>query len=98
MAVALKCAFPWATLLVNVLGAFLAGLIMGRLGILEEPVAARWHALLVTGFCGGFTTFSAFSWQTLEQMHRGQGWLALANVALTLLLTLPAVWLGFRLR
>ncbi|MDR2513174.1 MAG: CrcB family protein [Puniceicoccales bacterium] len=98
VALALKGEFPWATLLVNVLGAFLVGFVMGRTGAWDEPVAMRWHALLVTGFCGGFTTFSAFSWQTLEQMHRGQTWFALGNIALTLLLPLAAVWLGFRLR
>jgi CrcB protein len=59
--------------------------------------AANWNALLVTGFCGGFTTFSTFSWQTLEQFNRGHAATALANVAANLLLCLLAVWLGFRL-
>jgi CrcB protein len=89
--------FPWATLVVNVLGSLLIGWLMARLGPLETPGSASLRNLLVTGFCGGFTTFSAFSWQTLEQMQKGQWGGAVANVLLSVLLCLLAVWLGFRL-
>ncbi len=89
--------FPWATLLVNVAGSLLFGWVMARVAGLEPPAAARLQALVAVGFCGGFTTFSAFSWQTLEQMLRGQ-WLAAAlNVLLSVALCLAAAWLGFRL-
>ena len=93
----LRSAFPWATLLANVLGALLAGWLMGRLGAADAH-SAPVHALLVTGFCGGFTTLSTFGWQTLEQFNRGHWGLALANIGLTLTLSLLAVWAGFRCR
>lgn len=94
---ALPARFPWATLLVNVVGSFLIGWLMTRLGGLEPGPFVRWHALLVVGFCGGFTTFSTFSWQTLEQMQRGQWLLALGNVLLSVVLCLLGVWSGCRL-
>ncbi|MBA3849206.1 MAG: fluoride efflux transporter CrcB [Opitutus sp.] len=89
--------FPWATLGVNVAGSLLIGWVMARLGGLEPAPAARLQALVVVGFCGGFTTFSTFSWQTLDQMQRGQWGAALANVLLSVVLCLGAVWLGARL-
>lgn len=89
--------FPWATLLVNAAGSLLIGWLMSRLGAMEPPVAARTQSFLVVGFCGGFTTFSTFSWQTLEQMVKGQWAAAIANVLLSVTLCLFAVWLGYRL-
>jgi CrcB protein len=91
---AARAPFPWATLLVNALGSLLIGLLMARLPAADAP---RWHALLATGFCGGFTTFSTFSWQTLDHFNRGHELTALANIAANLLLCLLAVWLGYRL-
>jgi CrcB protein len=88
--------FPWATLLVNTVGSLLIGWLMTRLGGLEPVAEARWRALLVVGFCGGFTTFSTFSWQTLEQMQRGEWMVAITNVLLSVTLCLLAVWLGCR--
>ena len=89
--------FPWATLLVNAVGSLLIGWLMTRLGGLGPEAYSKWHALLVVGFCGGFTTFSTFSWQTLEQMQRGEWLAAAANVLLSVTLCLLAVWLGCRL-
>lgn len=94
---ALPSRFPWATLLVNAAGSFLIGWLMARLGAVEPPESARLQALLVVGFCGGFTTFSTFSWQTLDQMMKGQWAAAATNVLLSVALCLVAVWLGFRL-
>ena len=88
--------FPWGTLLINAAGSLLIGWLMARLGALEPAPAARMQSLLVVGFCGGFTTFSTFSWQTLDQLLRGQ-WLAAAlNVLLSVALCLLTVWLGYR--
>lgn len=88
--------FPWGTLLINAAGSLLIGWLMARLGSLEPEPAARMQSLLVVGFCGGFTTFSTFSWQTLDQMLRGQ-WLAAAlNVLLSVAVCLLTVWLGYR--
>lgn len=97
VALALPSRFPWATLLINVAGSMLIGWLMARLGGLELESATRWRAVLVTGFCGGFTTFSTFSWQTFEQMQKGQWGLAVANVLLSVSLCLLGTWLGFRL-
>ena len=93
----LHARFPWATLLVNTVGSFLIGWLMTRLGGIEPEDYTRWHALLVVGFCGGFTTFSTFSWQTLELMQRGEWMAAVTNIVLSLSLCLGAVWLGCRL-
>lgn len=97
VAMSLPARFPWATLLVNVTGSLLIGWIMARLGPIEGDTAASLRNLLTTGFCGGFTTFSTFSWQTLEQMQKGQWGAAAANVLLSVTLCLVSVWLGFRL-
>lgn len=93
----LPARFPWATLLVNAAGSLLIGWLMARLGPLETTGAASLRNLLVVGFCGGFTTFSTFSWQTLEHMQKGQWGVAAANVLLSVALCLLAVWLGFKL-
>jgi CrcB protein len=61
--------FPWWTLAVNVLGSFLIGLLAGLFGALETGHGAR--LFLVTGFLGGFTTFSAFSLDALTLWERG---------------------------
>jgi CrcB protein len=89
--------FPLATLLVNVLGSLAAGIIAARLSAGDTASARHWHAFLMTGFCGGFTTFSAFSWQTLELLQRGNTAGAALNIAISLALCLGAVWLGFTL-
>ena len=94
---AISTRFPWATLLVNAAGSLLIGLLMSRYGPGEPASSARLLNLLVVGFCGGFTTFSTFSWQTLDQMLKGQWGMAVANVLLSVTLCLLAVWLGFRL-
>lgn len=86
----------WGTVLVNVLGSLLVGCLMARM----EPTNAsslRFHSLAVLGFCGGFTTFSSFSWQTFEQMQKGNWMAAIANVILSVCLCLIATWLGWRL-
>lgn len=87
---------PWATILINIAGSLLIGWLMARL----EPVSEhnlREHSFWVIGFCGGFTTFSAFSWQTIEQMQKGNWAAAVANVLLSVVLCLAATWLGWRL-
>lgn len=87
---------PWATIGVNVLGSLLIGGLMARFASLDHA-NLRAHSFWVVGVCGGFTTFSTFSWQTLEQMQKGNWATAAANVILSFVLCLAATWLGWRL-
>ncbi len=87
---------PWGTIVINIAGSFVIGWLMGRLGGLT-PENARWHSLLVAGVCGGFTTFSAFSWQTVDLVQKNQIGAALANVLLSVVICFAATWLGWRL-
>lgn len=87
---------PWATILVNIVGSLLIGWLIARFSALGED-GVRAHSFWVVGVCGGFTTFSSFSWQTFEQMQKGHWGLAVANVVLSVLVCLLATWLGWRL-
>ena len=83
--------FPWGTLAVNVIGSLAIGFLAGWFAAKPLP---DWLRLgLMTGLMGGFTTFSAFSLDTLE-LWRGNVTLALANVAANLMLGLAAALLG----
>ncbi len=90
-----KAGFPWGVLLVNVAGSFLIGLLARYFEGVEERSDLRF--LLVAGFCGGFTTFSAFSMDTLKLFRDGQPLLAGANVALNLACCLVAAFAGWQL-
>lgn len=79
---------PLGTAAVNVLGSFVIGLLFILLG------REGWQVLLMTGLLGGFTTFSAFSLDTLKLIERGQPLQALAYVAGSVALSLLAVALG----
>lgn len=85
--------FPVGTLAVNVAGCLAIGLAIGAL----EGVGQAAKLFLVTGVLGGFTTFSAFSLDALTLWHRGQPGTALLYVLLSLVLSLGAAALGYRL-
>lgn len=87
---------PWGTIFVNVVGSFAIGWLMGR-SVAWSAEQMRTQSFLVVGFCGGFTTFSTFSWQTFEQMQKGQWGAAVGNVVGSVVLCLLATWLGWRL-
>jgi len=87
-------AFPFGTLAVNILGCFLIGIVYGlaeRSGISHE-----WRLFLATGILGGFTTFSAFSYESITLMRDGQAGSALlyigCSVVLGLLATYGGIW------
>lgn len=73
--------FPWGTLCVNLTGSFLIGLIAGaQMGVSDSPRMRLLTALVVTGFLGAFTTFSAFSLESVSLVRREQFLLAGSNV------------------
>jgi fluoride exporter len=88
-------AFPWGTILINILGSLVIGFFAtftGPDGRISVPMDAR--AFVMVGLCGGFTTFSAFSLQTLD-LARDERWLqAGANIMLSVVLCLVAVAIG----
>ena len=86
-------AFPSGTLVVNVLGSFVIGLVMA-LSLERGAIHDDLRILLTSGFCGGFTTMSTFSYETLALLRDGEQLLALGNVGGTLVACLAAVWLG----
>ncbi|MCB1405657.1 MAG: fluoride efflux transporter CrcB [Rhodobacteraceae bacterium] len=83
--------FPWGTLAVNVIGAFLMGVIVV---VLAHLSANRFAPFLMTGLLGGFTTFSAFSLDALTLWERGQHGLAGGYVLASVLLSLAAIVAG----
>jgi CrcB protein len=87
---------PWATILINVLGSLLIGWLIARMTpVTEENL--RGYSFWVFGICGGFTTFSAFSWQTFELLQKGAWGTAVANIFLSVALCLLATWAGWRI-
>ena len=85
--------FPWGTLGVNVLGCLCIGFLGAALsGPLLLPPGYR--LFLIVGVLGGFTTFSAFGWETLALAREGQMRLALLNIGLSNVLGLTAAWSG----
>ena len=87
--------FPFGTLAVNVIGCFLIGILVKAFMNAEPSGATR--AFLVVGFCGGFTTFSAFSSEALGLFEGGAYLRAAAYVLLTVVLCLGATGTGFAL-
>lgn len=86
---------PWGTLVVNVVGSFIIGFAattMGPDGRMFVGTTAR--QFIMTGFCGGYTTFSSFSLQTLNLLNDGEIGRAVGNIGLSNALCLAAVWAG----
>jgi CrcB protein len=85
-------AFPWATLFVNITAAFLLGVIVSVTE--KSPSKVNSRAFLGIGFCGGYSTFSAFSYETMRQVQEGKLALATASSAANVVLTVFAVFVG----
>jgi CrcB protein len=86
---------PWGTIGINILGSFIIGF-FGTLTLAQGryPVAENIRLFVMVGFCGGFTTFSSFSLQTLELIRSGAMLRAGANIVLSVALCVAAVALG----
>jgi CrcB protein len=88
--------FPWGTLVVNVSGSFLLGVLFAAL--IERAAGSQMmRVALTTGLMGAYTTFSTFSLETFRLFEDGATGAALANIGLSLALGLVAVWLGVSL-
>lgn len=81
--------FPFATLTVNVIGSLLIG------GLVSAGTNGGWYLLAVTGFCGGFTTFSTFSLECVGLFRSGNWSMGITYIAASLLLSIAAVIVGF---
>jgi CrcB protein len=85
--------FPFATLVVNIAGCFLIGVLFGLIdrGSILSP---EWRSLLTTGFCGGLTTFSTFSYESTRLMQDGEFLYLALNVGVSVVVGLAATYLG----
>ena len=86
--------FPWATLLVNLLGCLIIGLLWGFLSR-NASESTSWGLFLTVGLCGGFTTFSTFSKEALTMLQTGQIWVFASYIALSILAGIALVALGY---
>ncbi|MDQ0512517.1 CrcB protein [Angulomicrobium amanitiforme] len=87
---------PWGTLLINIVGSFVISF-FATLTIAHGryPAPELWRIGVMVGICGGFTTFSSFSFQTLELIRAGAPGRAMLNIVLSVALCLIAVSLGY---
>mgnify|MGYP001190321131 FL=1 len=90
----LDTTFPSGTLIVNITGSFLLGVII-RFAVDTPAISPEVRALLAIGFCGGYTTFSTFSYETMAMLEDGEWTRAAAYVSASVLLSLLATFLGF---
>jgi CrcB protein len=87
-------AFPFGTFLVNVSGCFLIGLIYG-LSVKSRVLSEALRFLLATGFCGGFTTFSTFSYESLALLKEGNYLYCGLYISLSILVGILATFAGY---
>jgi CrcB protein len=87
--------FPWATFGINVTGSFLLGILAGAVLIQHQPAA--WQTVLGNGFCGGYTTFSTASFETVRLAERKLRFMALVNALGTLVASVAVCGAGLAL-
>jgi CrcB protein len=91
--------FPWGTMMINLTGCFLLGLI-GQMTLNRMMISADWRVAITVGFFGGYTTFSSFGWETAKLFEEGRwlpatGYVA-ASVVIGLLLSVAGIRLANR--
>ena len=89
--------FPLATVIVNIVGCCVIGVLAGLVATGRLPMRTNWREFVFVGILGGFTTFSSFMLDTFTLGHGGDHTLAASNVAIQMALGLAAVWGGYRL-
>jgi CrcB protein len=90
--------FPWGTILINIVGSFIIGFFATYAGPGGRHVASfNARAFVMVGICGGFTTFSAFSLQTLDLARENHWAQAGGNIVLSVVMCVIAVWAGHAL-
>jgi CrcB protein len=85
---------PFGTLIVNMVGSFIIGFVMFYLDS-NELISPQMRILLTTGFCGGLTTFSTFSFETINLIRDSEFLLAGTNIILNVVLSFAAVFLAY---
>ena len=95
MAAPISKQLPWGTIMINISGSFVIGL-FGTLTLASGrfPVSDNWRLFVMIGICGGYTTFSSFSLQTLDLLRTGAMARALLNIGLSIVLCIAAVAVG----
>jgi CrcB protein len=88
-----QTAFPYATFITNIIGCLLIGLFFGYLEK-QNAVSQDLKLFLITGFCGGYTTFSAFSNENVQLLQSNQMLIAFLYISLSVFLGLMATWAG----
>jgi CrcB protein len=86
--------FPYGTLIVNITGCFLMGLLFALILERFNGIGPQLRSLLLIGLLGGYTTFSSFSLETLSLFENGEWFNALLNIFLSVALCLIATWIG----
>jgi fluoride exporter len=87
-----KFTFPWATVIINVTGSLMLGVLAGL--VLFHGQSSTWQTVIGTGFCGGYTTFSTASFETVRLVQQDRHWLALLNAVGSLIASVAACGLG----
>ena len=85
--------FPVATLVVNILGSFVIGCVMAM--AVKQANFGDWRLFLATGICGGFTTFSAFSWECLQMIQQQRFMAAAFYISISLIAGIAATFFGY---
>lgn len=92
LSVLLPTSFPIGTFVVNLLGCFLIGVVMGL--SFESLISTRMRLMLATGFCGGFTTFSTYSLEIFELGQKGDANIGILYLFASIIFGLLCIWIG----
>lgn len=87
--------FPYATLFANILACVILGAMVGL--TLKENISLSYRLMIMTGFCGGFSTFSTFTYETFALFEQGKFTFAFANIGASMLICLISIYIGLRL-